>query len=454
MKKIDRIIYIDSILLLVFPTILFLLGFTKNYIAIPTTIITLLLTYRVFKNYEETNYQPNKKYWIIACILIFIWIFFSGIGDFSFQNRDFHFRHAMLRDLIQYNWPVKYDNYGLAYYFSYFLPSALLGKITSYRIANIGLFIYSYICLLHILYFLNRTLKKDSRWALILLIMFSGLDALGIPNKMFTITELEWWNGLFQYSCNTTSLYWVFNQAIPIWLITVMLPHLNNSKNILFISSLAFFYSPFATVGLIPISIYWYLKRTKNLKKDIFSLETIFVLVIMIILGSFYISGNGASQSGFIFQVVKNKHIIIPSYLLLILLEIAMYIIPTYKYYKNNILYKIIVIELLIFPIYVITENNDLCMRGTIAVLFVLMTFVIDYLESKKKKIALLYILLVISFINPAHEIIRSIYYTNTKKDFIADDIVNISNPKAYKKLVEFQFYSNLDSFYYKYISK
>ena len=59
-----------------------------------------------------------------------------------------------------------------------------------------------------------------------------------------------------------------------------------------------------------------------------------------------------------------------------------------------------------------------------------------------------------ISFINPWHEIFRSIYYTTTTKDFIADDIVNISNPKAYEKLVKFQFYGNLNSFYYKHISK
>lgn len=454
MRKLDKIIYTNSILLLVIPTILFLLGFTKIYIAVPVTIVALLSAYKVFKNYELIDYRPNKKYWIIAGIIIFVWLYFSGIGDFSFQNRDFHFRHAMFRDLIIYDWPVKYDNYGLSYYFSYFLPSALLGKITNYRIANIGLFIYSYICLLHILYFLNRSLKKDSYWSLVLFILFSGLDALGIPNKMFSIIELEWWNGLFQYSCNTTSLYWVFNQAIPIWLITVMLPHLNNNKNVLFISSLSFFYSPFATIGLIPISIYWYLKRTKNLKKDIFSLETIFVIAIVIILGSFYISGNGASLSGFVFQVARNKHIIIPSYLFLILLEITMYIIPTYKHYKNNVLYKIIVCELLIFPIYVITENNDLCMRGTLPVLFVLMSIFIEYLESDEKKIFLLYLLLGIAFINPFHEIFRSIYYTSTTDTYIADNIVSISNPRDFKNLVEFQFYAKLDSFYFKYISR
>ena len=418
------------------------------------SILTIYLTKRVWDNYKETSYKPNKKYWILAAILILVWLIFSGIGDFSFQNKDFHFRHAMLRDLINYSWPVKYEKYGLVYYFTYFLPSALFGKITNYHLSNIFLFIYSYIALLHILYLINRYLKKDSKYSLLLFIMFSGLDALGIPNKIFTIAELEWWNGLFQYSANTVQLYWTFNQAIPLWIITALLLNTDNNKNILFISTLAFFYSPFATIGLVPIAICLYLKNTKNLKKEILSLELLNAIIIMLVLGLYYTSGNGSTQSGFIFNIVKNKAIILPSYILFILFEITMYIIPTYKNNKKDILYKTVLLELLILPIYVITENNDLCMRGSLSALFILMIYFIKYLDSKEKKHPLIYLLLLISFINPIHEFSRSIYYTFTKDNYLADDIKSINKPQGYKDLVEFQFYGNLNSFYFKYISK
>ena len=79
-----------------------------------------------------------------------------------------------------------------------------------------------------ILYLINRYLKKESFWALFLLILFSGLDIIGLPNYLFSFKELEWWNGLFQYSSNTTSIYWTFNQTIPLWLIMSLLLNIKN----------------------------------------------------------------------------------------------------------------------------------------------------------------------------------------------------------------------------------
>ena len=455
-KNIDIIICIISLFMIVFPTIIFFIGFTKLYISIPMSILSLYLSYKYIKNYKKSTYKSSKKYWIIVCIVLFIWLFYSGIGGFSYQNVvDFHVRNAMLRDLINYNWPVIYKKYGLVYYLSFFLPSALVGKIFGFKIATKFLFIYSYIFLICIFYLINRYLKKDSYVTLIIFILFSGLDALGMPNKIFSLEQLEWWCGLFQFSSNTASLYWVFNQILPIWLITILILNIKDSKNILFISSLSFFYSPYATICLIPVSLYLFIKNSDNLKNDIFSLSMLYAGLVAIILGLYYITSTGSFYSGFIFNIVKNKFIIIPSYILLILLEIFMYYIFSRKKYKKDILFKIIIIELLLIPFYVITIDNDFCMRGSVPILFILMIYFINYLlDDKYKKIKLLYILLFISFINPFHEIFRSFYYTYTTKDYIADDIVSIGNPQAYESLIDRQFYGNRNSFYFKYISK
>ena len=453
MKTIDKIIYYNSILIIIIPILLFWIFFTRIYISIPMCILTLYLTIKVLKKYEKTNYNPNKKYWIIASLLIFIWIIFSGIGGFSFQNEDFLYRNAMIRDLINYSWPVKYNNYGLVYYFTYFLPAALIGKITSFKVANIVLFIYSYISILCILYLINRYLKKDSIFSLLLLILFSGLDILMAGKDIFSLNHIEWYIKIFQYSSNTTLIYWVFNQAIPIWLIITILLNMKNNKNILFISSLSFLYSPFATLTIIPIAIYLYLKNTNNILKNIFSFELLYAIFEAIIIGSFYLSGNGVGDVNFLFNMNYSLFILLIYYIVFILIEIGLYVIPTFKYYKNDKLYIIIVLLLLIIPFFVITINYDFIMRASIPPLFILMIYFINYLENNKKNI-IIYILLVFSFMNPLHELGRSIYYTFTKNNYIADDIISIGNPKTCKKKVKYELYGNLNSFYYKYFSK
>lgn len=144
-----------------------------------------------------------------------------------------------------------------------------------------------------ILYLINRYLKKDSYWALFLLIFFSGFDALCMLSDIFSFVQLEWWNGLFQYSSNTTSVYWVFNQVIPIWLLLSLIINSKDSKDILFLSALSFFYSPYATICLIPIMIYFFLKYSNHNLKIIFSFSTLFSIIVGIILSLFYTSGNG-----------------------------------------------------------------------------------------------------------------------------------------------------------------
>ena len=456
MKKLDKIIYINSILLIIIPTIIFFVGFIKPIISIPLSILTIVLTWFTIKKYKYTNYKINKKYWIIALIVLFIWLLFSGIGDFTYQNVvDFHFRHAMLRDLINYKWPIMYKNNGLVYYVTFFLPIALVGKITTYKIANIFMFLYSYFFIVNTLYFINRYIKKDSYFSLIFLILFSGLDIIGIPNYLFTTKPLEWWNGLFQYSSNTTSLYWTFNQALPIWLITSLILNTKDSKSIILISSVSFFYSPYTTICFIPVTIYLVFKNSNNIKKDLLSLYTLYTIIITIVLGLYYTSIPLNYYSGFIFNIVKNKYIILPSYILFILLELGLFIIPTYKINKKDLLYRISIIELLIIPIYVISENNDFCMRGAVPLLFIIMIYFIKYMDNKKyKKSIMIYIFILISFITPIHEISRSIYYTFTTKDYIADKVISIGNPKAYKELATKQFYGDLNSIFFKYIAK
>ena len=61
-----------------------------------------------------------------------------------------------------------------------------------------------------------------------IMIFFSGLDIIGcfIQEWNFqsfaSILHLEWWLEGFQFSSNTTCLFWVYNQAVPAWIATLL----------------------------------------------------------------------------------------------------------------------------------------------------------------------------------------------------------------------------------------
>ena len=138
----------------------FLIGFLRVYIAIPLAYVVVYCAYRACRNlYDpECKIEINGKWYIWVClfVLVVLWIYFSGIGSFSFQNGDHIVRNPIFRDLINYKWPVIYDLSKMSqnitsitgtdkvmfvYYFAYWLPSAVVGKIFGEAAANVALYL-------------------------------------------------------------------------------------------------------------------------------------------------------------------------------------------------------------------------------------------------------------------------------------------------------------------------
>lgn len=486
MKKSNTILYIALILLLV-PIITFFVGYLKLYISIPCLTLLFICTYKLIRNENiEVKFNFSKIHvFIIIVLLILFWLYFSGIGSFSYQNEDHEVRNAVLHDLIDYKWPVTYDFTGFSkkyqnivgahsakfvYYFSYWLPASVIGKITNYDVANIFLFLYSFAMLLVIFLLIKNTTKLNPIYVLLIFIFFSGLDFLTNIGGSFNFSHLERFFTI-QYSSNTTLLYWVFNQALPIWLITILIMHFKKVPSIIFIGCLSFCYSPFATIGLIPICIGYCLKQKDSKEKlfrfinhNIVCFESLFMFTILIIFGTFYLSSQSSiSFSGFTW-VVRNMPfpVFIIIYLIFIFVEILIYALLIRNKYKNDLIYKIIFIELLLFPLYCITPANDFCMRASISALFIFMIFIIKYLEDKYSKNRMLLVLvLLLGMFTSVHEIERSIYNTFTmeKKDYIREnDIKSIGNPNKKDGLIlcNNQFYSKnyKNKFFFKYLSK
>ena len=130
-------------LYMLLPIFIFYLGWLKPIFAMPTIVLIGSGLFFLLKSeYKEKEFiEIHVASLVLIFLIIGIWVYLSGVGGFWPQMQDWHWRNAILRDLIEYTWPVIYPKTGnaLVYYYNYFLPSALFGKIFGWQAANVFL---------------------------------------------------------------------------------------------------------------------------------------------------------------------------------------------------------------------------------------------------------------------------------------------------------------------------
>ena len=457
------------------------MGFLKTYVSV---IIVVLFIGLIFINWraatrEEQPSQISRRNLIFTIVGILLWVALSGIGGFAFQNTDFHIRNAIFRDLITYDWPVKYFtnpinpsiSYSLVNYTGFWLPAALVGKLTGWVGANLALYIWTALGIILTVLLLATKIKLTPLHLLLILIVFSGMDWLGsllrfitIPNTPNTlwppIFHLEWWMPGFQYSSFTTQLFWVFNQAIPAWVCMALLFVSADRKMTLLIWSFCCFYAPLPAPGMFPYVVLKIPKelmdpenltnalKVQNIRdlfsrldKDVgslFSFENILGGGIILGISLAYFLSNPQSSQTSAFHLTPIRAVMVVIFLLFEGLILWWILKGRYKanlnWYAAGILFMII-------PLINIGIGNDFCMRASIPTLFMLLIWSAENLATPGARArAGLVLLLCIGAITPPYEINRSIYRgasyyflppTNTQK--LAGDQAKIYEPISYE---------------------
>jgi hypothetical protein len=373
--------------------------------------------------------KQNLLKLIVALFAILVWVYLSGIGKFVWQNGDHPYRNAIFKLLVEREWPVARNidglEYRFVYYFGFWLPAALFGKVFGLYAGFIFQYFWAVfgVCCMFLLVCAVR--KRVSLTALAVLVFFSGLDYIGtnltsqyILNPVST-AHTEWWGRYFQYSSMTTQLFWVFNQIIPAWVAVPLVLAQKSNKNIVFILGTLFLNATFPFMGLLPIAAYRALKNMNNGLKSahggggIFSFQNIAGGGISGMITFLFFASNALSSS-FNLSWSSDKKYYLVFYAAFFVLEAGVYLALLWKSQKTNPLYYIITACLLIFPLFYIPDGNFV-MRASIPPLFVLMLMVIDEIESPNKNRKLFPVLvaaLLIGGITPLHEIARTIFYT------------------------------------------
>ena len=493
LKRIDSFVILLGLLYIIVPILIFLLKFTRPGFFIFGLILFLYLIFKVmasvpdgtgFSNEEILN-RKSLLFILISTVVFCVWIFFSGIGSFSFQNWDFWVRNPIYNDLINKPWPLYYNleaqpEYvtnliggewvAFAYYFTFWLTPACICKVMNFTgtAAQIILYMYALCGVIIINYLLSRLFKKFSWKITAILMMFSGLDVVAylIQNlRLPALTEeLEWSLLHYQLSGNTTQLYYVFNQSIPIWIIMLLILNIDVPAIMAGIASICFAYSPWATIGLVPLTAIGMLTNRKDLDssenkssisawriiKNCISIVNILVPVFLLLIFGLYYTASSGSDGGkgfyfFTTEATLSEYII--GYVIFILTEFVLFYIAMGKKVFSYRYSLTVLIELALFPLFYIVDFNFF-IRGTIPALFILMVIAISYIVDEtpsglmragntaestgsisesannfsiRKKIFAA--LLIIGALNSVVAISRSVIYTAQGGDYLQSDI-------------------------------
>ncbi len=492
--KTSKILLSLSYAYLLLPFFIFAIGWMKPYFSIPIIVCILICFIKVVKEsprlwMPEFNRENLIKILFIIGVIA-IWVYYSGIGKFVFQNTDHAYRNGLFNMLVENNWPVINENViqrkmpgvsktGLIYYIGFWLPSAIVGKILGLRCGYYAQAVWALLGICLVYYLICAKNKKLELWPLAVFILFSGLDIIGehlIGTNIFSIdvtTHLEWWGTAYQYSSMTTQLFWVFNQAIPIWLCTIVILMQENNRNVVFILACGLITSTLPSIGLALITAFLCLTRTypnrqksvfkKNgyvdcLVRDTFTLQNVLGGGIIGIFSALYLltntSGGMVNQAGLNAQMQNS----LPKYVIFLIIEVGIYILLVYKYNQKNYLFYFICLLLVIIPPIHVGSSNDFCMRASIPALFILMIIIMDTLRNAylTKDILIfkaLILALAIGSITPLFEFTRTISKTNER---IRNEEVVYEEDKEFEIILsEGNFCGDIENnIFFKYIAK
>ncbi len=113
-------LYASIVLFLTIPLFMFFMGYLKLAVGIPLTLIFAgILLYSVSDclndpdghklSAPETILEVPVSYIIGFAVTALLISYVSGVGEYIYSLQDHEYRRAILRDLIDYDWPVIYN---------------------------------------------------------------------------------------------------------------------------------------------------------------------------------------------------------------------------------------------------------------------------------------------------------------------------------------------------------
>lgn len=412
-----RWILIATILYIYLPICIFLIGFTKLYVAIPTIIVIIYFGYKMYKDYY-TNIKENKfviRAWVIivSLVLTISFTLIMGYGNLFEQPGDWLKHNAVIQDLVLKSWPVYYTEYDecmLTYYIGQYIIPSIIGKLFSIvRLAEILMAVWGVIGIYLAYLNLIRITKSDNDLKQIrtFFVMFFFCGALVLAqfvlkgiyeNDMYCDWQKHWIlakGHMLQYRSNYVMLGWVYPQTIVSWLITILFFENRSKVNhyvLLFAPALLFgSFNIVAFAFLAVINVIYLLATNKFEKKYLKSLFSASNIVSFFTLGIIlltYFAGFMSSRKPGVLKLRLEEYDLSDIWVVVIFLffMVGIYAICIFKETKDILFYSSL-LGLCIVPFFTMGLHNDWVMCVSIPFLFVLMICTINFMNINLKNV-------------------------------------------------------------------
>lgn len=462
---------------LALPMLIFAAGYLRWYFALPAVLCLAYAFIKACGANSAGRYTKEIRIGIcqiaILTIVVLLWTYLGGLNGLFYQSNDWPWRNAIYHDLIDFDWPVIYEekDSALVYYIGFWLPPALLAKLAGlitgsaiwvWRVARGALWLWSSLGLMLTALAIMVYSDADRCWkqwlVVLIFIFFSGLDIIGTHYseryEWLTSPEvlhLEWWSrNKKQFSSITTCVYWVFNQSIIPWLATISFLMEKDARNYIFLGMACMCSGPFPFVGLvICMAIKWLstlandirLKQLRTNLRSTFSLSNILLAAtIFPVLGVFFTSNisfaNTESTDAALTLLERISAYFDRKLVVFLLLEVGIYIVLLWHRHVKDVVFYTVAASLVILPYFHVGFSEDFCMRASIPGVFILMVYCAEYMISelpkflknplyKKAICACLICALLVGAVTPLTEMYRGIYHAVTKKTIqLAQDTI------------------------------
>lgn len=393
-----------SLVYLLLPNLLFLLGWVRSYVALPLAVLLVGAVYWVCrKNKEEQYGRQNAETFsvtdgILLCLILAVLYVVTDLVGFhanTIQDPDFTYRNAIYATLVCEDWPI-YSPRGeyFIYYHAFWLPPALLTKLCGgFLSPHTALFWWSYIGLALAGCLFYTTLRKSTVFfGAILLGTFSlsytasVLASLYDPNHEMVVLHGQ--NLFYLTNFCFNQLRCTFNHAIPgLLFMALVLCKGVPIRYLALPSALLFCLSPMAAVAIIPLLgliIYGEWREHKQLP---FNATTI-ICVAFIVPVLLYLSSQNSSESASMrflwndspFWAQKSVHYADASYRITHAVGLcASFLLPLIllldRKLRSTLTFKALVITVILISIvWIGRTNNELLFKGSL-ILAVLQAF-------------------------------------------------------------------------------
>jgi hypothetical protein len=466
---------------LALPVFLYFCGWFKP---LPGALLSMLLGYACWRALSDRALAspappwPRKRLIALTLLVAIAWSVFGGAGHFFYSNaNDWAIRDAVLRDLVSAPWPPTYDAGGadaliLRAPVAYYLPAAAIAKVTGLATADKLLWLWTVIgiTLFFLLLPLRHTSVLRSAVALSVIVMFSGMDILGLMfpdfhwgNVPLPGAFIDWWikpPPLVGYWSNTANLFWSPNHCLPAWIsIALFYRHWRHQGFLsvaLLLVALLPLWSPFTLIGLAPFQfmliLHWWPKRhsdSLDIPVAITCLSVFGVIFAALVIPlssiSYGMTLTTPPERGSWIYLGNLNHVLtyVENYTLFVIFEFAVIALLVSRA-VDRWLYSTAVLTLLVLPFFSIGPGNDLSMRASIPSLGVLCIAAANMIAYPSTQTDLyrrigLGLALIVGTVTPYHEFYRAIFRKSWEPnlDFTLIDSTNGEVDKLAHYLVQ-----------------